>query len=90
LLSAFEQTEFSWLKAMLLTDELLLYYKRCRRRAFLDLYGDPTQQDQEQDFLLKLRQDSRTHQQVVLASMSHQSPDYPTEIGKQEQRRLGN
>ena len=77
MLSAFEQTEFSWLKAMLLTDELLLYYKRCRRRAFLDLYGDPTQQDQEQDFLLKLRQDSRTHQQVVLASMSHQSPDYP-------------
>lgn len=62
---------------MLLTDELLLNYKRCRRRAFLDIYGDPQEQDQEQDFLLKLRQDSRTHQQAVLASMSHQSPDYP-------------
>ena len=62
---------------MLLTDELLLYYKRCRRRAFLDIYGDPTQQDQEQDFLLKLRQDSFAHQQAVLASLTHQSPQYP-------------
>ncbi|MFB8792581.1 MAG: TM0106 family RecB-like putative nuclease [Potamolinea sp.] len=62
---------------MLLKDELLLYYKRCRRRAFLDIYGDYTQQEREQDFLLKLRQDSRTHQQAVLSAAPHYSPYYP-------------
>lgn len=62
---------------MLLTDELLLYYKRCQRRAFLDIYGDPTQKDQEQDFLRKLRRDSRAHQQTVLATAIHHSPQYP-------------
>jgi uncharacterized protein len=62
---------------MLLTDELLLYYKRCRRRAFLDIYGDLSSQDQEPDFLLKLRKDSRSHQQAVLAIAPHQSPRYP-------------
>ncbi len=62
---------------MLLTDELLLYYKRCRRRAFLDIYGDFSSQDPEQDFLLKLRQDSRAHQQEVLTRANHQSPNYP-------------
>jgi uncharacterized protein len=61
---------------MLLTDELLLYYKRCRRRAFLDIYGDFSSQDPEQDFLLKLRQDSRAHQQEVLTRANHQSPNY--------------
>ena len=62
---------------MMLTDELLLYYKRCRRRAFLDVYGDSSLQDQEQDFLLKLRQDSRAHQQAVLAIAPYQTPRYP-------------
>jgi uncharacterized protein len=75
---------------MLLTDELLLYYKRCRRRAFLDIYGDLSSQDPEQDFLLKLRQDSRAHQQEVLTRANHQSPNYPEEIGKLEQRRRWN
>lgn len=73
----FEPTNFSRIEPILLTDDLLLYYKRCRRRAFLDIYGDPTQKDQEQDFLLKLRQDSRAHQQAVLALAPHQSPHYP-------------
>jgi predicted RecB family nuclease len=62
---------------MLLKDELLLYYKRCRRRAFLDIYGDYSQQEREQDFLLKLREDSRAHQQAVLSNLSHQSAYYP-------------
>ncbi len=61
---------------MMLTDDLLLYYKRCRRRAFLDIYGNPTQQDPEQDFLRKLRQDSQAHQQAVLAKVNHQTPNY--------------
>jgi uncharacterized protein len=62
---------------MLLTDDLLLHYKRCKRRAFLDIYGDLSLQDQEQDFLRKLRRDSHTHQQAVLAQEVHHSPDYP-------------
>ena len=62
---------------MMLTDDLLLYYKRCHRRAFLDIYGNPTQQDPEQDFLRKLRQDSQAHQQAVLAKVNHQTPNYP-------------
>lgn len=64
---------------MLVTDELLLYYKRCRRRAFLDIYGDSSEQDSEQDFLRKLRQDSFSHRQAVLGVAPHQSPRYPRE-----------
>ncbi len=74
--SVFEQADFHKLEPMLITDDLLLFYKRCRRRAFLDLYGDPTQQDQEQDFLLKLRQESRAHHQAVLAIAPYQSTKY--------------
>ena len=76
MLSAVEQADFSWLEAMLVTDDLLLYYKRCRRRAFLDIYGDFSQQDKEQDFILKLRQDSFAHRQAVLAIAPHISPKY--------------
>ncbi|EGJ35740.1 MAG: TM0106 family RecB-like putative nuclease [Moorea sp. SIO1G6] len=62
---------------MLLTDALLLDYKRCRRRAFLDIYGDPTEQDLPSDFLLKLQQKSRDHKQQILATVPHHSPRYP-------------
>ncbi|HEY9727659.1 MAG TPA: TM0106 family RecB-like putative nuclease [Chroococcales cyanobacterium] len=63
---------------MLLTDELLLFYKRCQRRVFLDVYGDRSDQDPEQDFLLKLRQDSFEHRQAVFGLASYQSPVYPS------------
>lgn len=79
MVSVVGQAESSKLKTMLVTDELLLYYKRCQRRAFLDVYGDRTQQDQEQDFLLKLRQDSFAHRQAVLKVAPHSSPHYPRE-----------
>ncbi|MGK7876553.1 MAG: TM0106 family RecB-like putative nuclease [Xenococcaceae cyanobacterium] len=46
---------------MLLTDDLLLDYKRCQRRAFLNVYGDSIEEDPERDFLLKLRQESQNH-----------------------------
>ena len=69
----------SGLETMLVTDELLLYYKRCQRRAFLDIYGDLSEQDAEQDFLRKLRQDSFVHRQAVLGVAPHQSPYYPRE-----------
>ncbi|MBR8832074.1 MAG: hypothetical protein N5P05_000643 [Chroococcopsis gigantea SAG 12.99] len=51
---------------MLLTDDLLLDYKRCQRRAFLNAYGSPLQKDPERDFLLKLRQESQQHLKNVL------------------------
>jgi predicted RecB family nuclease len=78
LLSVVDRKESSGLEPMLITDDLLLYYKRCQRRAFLDVHGDPTQQDPEQDFVLKLRQDSSLHRQTVLDVAPHQSPNYPT------------
>ncbi len=51
---------------MLITDSLLLDYKRCSRRAFLNMYGDRTQQDPERDFLQKLRQENKRHTTLVL------------------------
>jgi uncharacterized protein len=62
---------------MLITDDLLLYYKRCQRRVFLDIHGNPSQQDPEQDFLLKLRQDASLYRQTVLSLAPHQTPNYP-------------
>jgi uncharacterized protein len=54
---------------MLLTDELLLNYKRCQRRTFLDVCGDPSDREQDKDFLLKLRRENRTHIDRVLAKL---------------------
>ncbi len=51
-----------------LTDDLLFQYQRCRRRAFLDFYGDRANQDPPSDYLLKLRQDSIHHRRQVLKS----------------------
>ncbi|MGB7443375.1 MAG: TM0106 family RecB-like putative nuclease [Coleofasciculaceae cyanobacterium] len=61
---------------MLLTEDLLLDYKRCRRRAFLEVYGNPTQQDQKSEFLLKLQKDSRLHRQAVFAHFAYERPKY--------------
>jgi uncharacterized protein len=47
---------------------MLFHYQRCHRRAFLDVYGDPSQQDPPSDYLLKLRQDSIDHRSEVLQS----------------------
>lgn len=62
---------------MLLTDELLLDYKRCKRRAFLDTYRDSSQQDSKQDFLLKLLGDSRNYKKEVITSADYKRPSYP-------------
>ncbi len=51
---------------MLLTDELLLHYKRCPRRAFLNVYGNEQEKDPQKDFVLKLRQESQNHTQAIL------------------------
>jgi uncharacterized protein len=62
---------------MLLTAELLLQYQRCHRRAFLDLYGNKEELDPPSDFQLKLQQDRRTHQKIVLSEQIYHQPDYP-------------
>ena len=55
---------------MILTDELLLNYKRCRRRTYLDLHSNLQQRDPEKEFLLKLRRESQTHIKNVLLERS--------------------
>ncbi len=62
---------------MLLTDQLLLNYQRCNRRAFLDIYGDLRQKAPLSDFLVKLSQDSLQYQQLVLENQDWLQPDYP-------------
>lgn len=62
---------------MWLTDELLLYYQRCQRQSFLDLYGDKSWRNPPSDFLLKLQRDSRVYRQSVLADRIYHQPSYP-------------
>lgn len=56
--------------------ELLLNFQRCRRRAFLDTYGDLSQRDPPNEYLLKLIQDSQENRQRVLASQQVYRPSY--------------
>jgi uncharacterized protein len=57
---------------------MLLNYQRCRRRAYLDHYGDRTQADPPSDYLLKIRQDSAEHRELVMADYDNlQCPLYP-------------
>lgn len=46
---------------MLITDHLLLNYKRCNRRTYLEIYGNRQQKDPEKDFLQKLKRENYTH-----------------------------
>jgi predicted RecB family nuclease len=61
---------------MLVTAPLFLSYQRCNRRAFLDVYGDPSLKGAPSDFLLKLGQDSLAHQQSILAEHTWIQPSY--------------
>ncbi|MFN5514331.1 MAG: TM0106 family RecB-like putative nuclease [Cyanobacteriota bacterium] len=58
-------------RQQVVTDLLLLDYRRCSRRAYLNLFGDEREREPERDFLLKLRQESQRHIQTVLQR------DYP-------------
>lgn len=49
---------------MLLTDDLLLNYKRCQRRAFLNVYGNSLEKETENEFLGKLREEN--NRQIAL------------------------
>ncbi|MDJ0572177.1 MAG: TM0106 family RecB-like putative nuclease [Pleurocapsa sp. MO_192.B19] len=55
---------------MLITDYLLLNYKRCNRRTYLDIYGNPQQKDPEKDFLRKLKRENQSHIRNVIKARS--------------------
>ncbi|OLP17083.1 recombinase B [Leptolyngbya sp. 'hensonii'] len=61
---------------MFLTAELLLYFQRCSRRAYLDTFGDLSQRDPPSAYLLKLIQDSATHRRSSLRDRSWQQPTF--------------
>ena len=62
---------------MLLTDELLLNYKRCRRRTFLEVYGSYQDKEPTKEFLLKLKRENKLHIDTVLKerSLVYQQPE---------------
>jgi uncharacterized protein len=62
---------------MLLTDELFLYYQRCHRRAFLEVYGDLDRRESPSDYLRKLHQDSQHHQRQILKGQEYHQPHSP-------------
>jgi uncharacterized protein len=64
---------------MLISDHLLLNYKRCNRRTFLEIFGNPQDRDPAKDFLHKLRRENRAHLRNVIESRSlkPQSPQAP-------------
>lgn len=59
---------------MLLTDDLLLNFKRCERRAFLQLYGDRQEQSSEKDFLMKLRKENQLQINDYLGKRPYSEP----------------
>ena len=61
---------------MLLTDELLLQYKRCNRRTFLHFYGEKERKAKEKDFCRKLKQEKISQSWKVLQSynLPYQQP----------------
>ena len=62
---------------MLLTDELLLNYKRCRRRTFLEVYGSYQDREPTKEFLLKLKRENKLHVDTVLQErgLVYQQPE---------------
>ena len=71
---------------------MLFHYHRCRRRVYLDSYGDPTLKDPPSDYFVKLREDSAQHRQTILAQFQPLSrPTYPKrdwEAGAQATQRM--
>lgn len=48
------------------TDHMLFNYHRCRRRVYLDSYGDAALKDPPSDYFVKLREDSADHRAAML------------------------
>ncbi|BAZ67653.1 hypothetical protein NIES4106_24080 [Fischerella sp. NIES-4106] len=62
---------------MLISAELLLQYHRCKRRPYLDLYGDFRETDGANDLLIKLQRDKIVYQKTVLTQWNSLRPNYP-------------
>jgi uncharacterized protein len=62
---------------VVISEELLLNFQRCDRRAFLDIYGNPDHRDPPSDYLQKLHQDSLEHQKTVITDWPAVIPAYP-------------
>jgi len=61
---------------MLLTDTLLLNYRRCQRRTFLEIYGDRAQKEPEREFLQKLQRENQKQVEEVLAEQTSYRPHF--------------
>lgn len=62
---------------VVISEDLLLNFQRCDRRAFLDTYGNPDHRDPPSDYLIKLHQDSLAHQKTVISDWPAVIPAYP-------------
>ncbi|MBM0740633.1 TM0106 family RecB-like putative nuclease [Phormidium sp. CLA17] len=62
---------------MLIDAEQLINYQRCRRRAYLDVYGDLDQRDSTNEYVLKLVQDSQANQRTLLSNQPAVQPAHP-------------
>lgn len=64
---------------MILTDELLLYYQRCHRRTFLEVYGDQLHKTISSEFYLRLQRQRLTYQQSIQEQqiITTSTPQYP-------------
>lgn len=51
---------------MILSDDLLFHYRRCRRRALLDIYGEESRKLPDKDFVVKLKEEKEFHQQKII------------------------
>ncbi len=71
---------------MLLSDLVLLDYKRCDRRPFLDFYGDPTKQEAQREFLLKLREENRKQVLEIMADAFYDQPQTPLKYWEERGR----
>lgn len=61
---------------IIISDHLLLNYKRCNRRTFLEIHGDNQRKDPEKDFLVKLKRENKSHLERVIQgnSLTPQQP----------------
>jgi predicted RecB family nuclease len=64
---------------VLLTDDLLLNYQRCHRRAFLEVNGNPEDREPIGDYLRKILSDSAQNRRQILDEAPYSQPEYDRE-----------
>jgi predicted RecB family nuclease len=64
---------------MLITEEILLYYQRCQRRSFLEVYGKNFQKSPISDFQIRLQQQRLSYQQSVIEKQINNGIPTPTQ-----------